>query len=179
VGTISRWMPPAPEPTWTGKSVGVVVGVLVCLLVMIYFVPMLGILVAGIALVSTILGIANNRRLRRLAAERQREDIGTFARSFDRRASDPWVIRAVWDAFVPYVSFPGGRLPLRASDCLDEDLRIDPDDVDILVREILARVGRTPEALERNPLTGRVRTIGDVVAFVNHQPKRLNGRDDG
>src|SRR4030095_4437057 len=57
----------------------------------------------------------------RLSKERTGEDIGTFARAFDRRSEsfDPWVVRATWEALQPYVSFP-----LRPTDRLVEDLCI-------------------------------------------------------
>ena len=44
------------------------------------------------------------------------EDIGTFARAFDRRSEpfDPWVVRATWDALLPYCGFP-----LRPADRVD------------------------------------------------------------
>ena len=40
------------------------------------------------------------RHLGQLASDRIGEDIGTFARGFNRRTEpfDPWVVRATWDA---------------------------------------------------------------------------------
>ena len=172
MGTISRWMPPSPEHPGTAKAVAVLAALSVGTLAAVVAIPELGLGIAGVALGVTLLSAAHNRRLRRIAAERPSDDIGTFARRFDRRTVDPWVIRAVWDAFQPYLAFPGGRLPLRASDRLDDDLRIDPDDIDMLVDEVSARVGRTLKGIKDNPFLGRVRTVGDVVSLINHQPKR-------
>jgi hypothetical protein len=56
-----------------------------------------------------------------LLDQRPGEDIGTFARAFDRRAEpfDPWVVRATWDALVPYVTHGDWHVPLRPTDRLD------------------------------------------------------------
>jgi hypothetical protein len=114
----------------------------------------------------------HNRYLRRLASERAGEDIGTFARGFDRRAEpfDPWVVRAIWDALDDYVSFPGGRVPLRPTDRLVEDLGIDPFDLDDLLEEVATRSGHALTHLEANPFFGKVFTVGDFVRSVTHQP---------
>src|SRR5471032_295887 len=46
------------------------------------------------------------RRLRALAAQRSGESICDFARSFDARAVDTWVIRAVYEALQDYLASP-------------------------------------------------------------------------
>jgi hypothetical protein len=121
-----------------------------------------------------LLTCVRNRRLRRLAAERAGEDIGTFARAFDRRAEpfDPWVIRATWHAFRPYVAFRGGCLPLRPTDRLGEDLGIDPDDVDPdLIQQVATWSGHSLDHTDGNPFYGKIVTLGDLVKFITLQPR--------
>jgi hypothetical protein len=115
----------------------------------------------------------DNRRLRRLAAERTREDIGTFAVAFDpcTEPFDPEVVRAVWDALDPYTKFRGGKLPLRPADDLSHTFGFEGDDLGDLIDEVAERSGHTLERKESNPLFGRVKTVGDVVRFVTFQPK--------
>ncbi len=111
-------------------------------------------------------------RLRRLAAGRPGEDIGTFARGLDRRTQpfDPWVVRATWDALMPHVSYPGGRVPLRPTDAIVEDLRIDLELLEIEFCEIAQRAGRCLDGIEANPLYRDGRTVGDLVRLVSAQP---------
>ena len=119
--------------------------------------------------------VTNRRQLQRLAQGRENEDIGSFARSFDRRREpfDPHVVRAVWDAFQPYVRFRGRTVPLRATDRIDEDLHVDWDDIDMgILDEVAARAGRSLDDVEANPCYGRVRTVGDLVRFVCAQRPR-------
>ena len=168
--TPSRKMPPGPlvGSSVTGfvlgcGCVGLIVGV--------------GLLSFGVIGASLILGllvlfnVSEHRRLARLAADRRHESICTFARSFPRRSIDTWVIRAVHEGFQPYCRAYGGlTLPLRATDRIDEDLRIDPDDVDDLADEIAVRTGRSLDDAEMNPYYGRVETIADFAAFIDRQP---------
>ena len=65
---------------------------------------------------------------------------------------------------------------MRASDWIDKDLRIDWDDVDLVIlREVAARTGRFLEQVKVNPLYGHVATVSDLVRFFTHQP-RPSGR---
>ena len=178
MGTISRWMPVVPPDPMSPSGWALLA---VCLAV-----PLSGLswflyqhrwgwgLVAVLAAMAAYASWEQTQHLRRLAADRVGEDIGTFARAFDRRSEpfDPWVVRAAWDALQPYVSFRGGGLPLRPTDRLGEDLDIDPDDIDMgLVQEIAERAGRSLENVERNPIYGRVETVGDLVRLLSSQPQ--------
>jgi hypothetical protein len=103
------------------------------------------------------------------------EDIGTFARGFDRRAEpfDPRVVRAVWDAFQPYVALGDQQLPLRPSDRIDEDLQIDWDSLGTdVIEEVARRAGRSLDKLDDNSLFRGVVTVGDLVRVLSGQPKR-------
>jgi hypothetical protein len=47
---------------------------------------------------------------------------------------------------------------------------LDVDDVEDLIVDVALRAGRSLEQTERNPHYGKVRTVFDVVLFVNAQP---------
>jgi hypothetical protein len=154
----------------------VLAGVVGFVLVMVISSPMVaGLVIGAIVICSAIWVQVNGRRLRRLAEQRTGEDIGTFARAFDRRTGpfDPWVVRATWDALQPYMSFRDGQVPLRPTDRLEQDLRIDPDDLDLdIVVEIADRAGYSLDQAEANPMHGNIRTVRDLVKFITRQPKR-------
>ncbi len=171
----SRWMPPASRPPMTLGGWFFLAGLLAGAVAATVAWPVVVGFFLGVPVVFMIVGnYVGNRHLRRLAAERTGQDLGTFARAFDRRTQpfDPWVLRATWDAFEPYVVFRGGRLPLRPTDRLEEDLRIDPDDLAFdLFQEVAARSGRSLDQPESNPLYGHVNTVGDFVRFITFQPR--------
>lgn len=175
MSTFSRWIPPAPEPR-LGRSGWLVLGSIVGLLLLVVLFTTAGRVVVSLGLPLLALSeLAHRRQLRRVATERVGEDIGSFARAFDRRTEpfDPWVVRAVWDVLQPYVTFGGGRAPLRPSDRLGDDLRIDPDDIDMaIVQKVAARTGRSLERVEENPFHGRVTTVGDLVRLLSGQAPR-------
>ena len=118
-------------------------------------------------LLVAILAITEHLRLRRLAEQRLGESICTFVRAFDRRVVDPWVIRAVYEEFCDYYN---NTLPIRAADRIEEELRMDREDLEDLVKDIALRVGRSMEYKESNQIFGQVRNVGDVVLFLAHQP---------
>lgn len=110
------------------------------------------------------------RRLRALAAQRCGESICDFARSFDARAVDTWVIRAVYEALQDYMASPYPNFPVRASDRLLKTIVADPDDLDmVLVPEIAERTGRSLEHVKLNQHFGKVVTVSDLVLFMNAQ----------
>ncbi len=110
--------------------------------------------------------------LRRLAAVRAGEDIGAFVKQFDYRNVDTWVIRAVYEELQEYLRSEVSAFPLRASDRLAEDLKVDQGDLeDVVASRVAERTGRSHEAATANPLSGKVRTVGDLVHFFNAQPR--------
>jgi len=145
---------------------------------------MVSLIVGSLVLFVVIGNAATNRSLRQMASRRTGEDIGTFAWALKRRDApfDPWVVRATWDALKPYTVFPGGHLPLRPTDRLEDDLRIDPDDIDgEMIQEIAERAGYSLDSTRDNPMYGRVQTVGDLVKFITFQPscdKRRANRPD-
>ncbi len=168
---LSRWM--LPQPTQPHSPLGRIVLVLLGagLLLLLYYQVSARVLLGAFVLLTTALKILDDRRLRRLATARKSESICSFARSFDRRQVDPWIIRAVYEELQPYCRFRGGALPIRASDGLEEDLRIDGEDVSDMVEGVARRTGRSLESTETNPLYGQVYTVGELVLFLTYQPK--------
>ena len=173
--TFSRWMAPPPKPM-SRLAAWLIFGVLVSPLVVAAAFTRGGkYLLAALVVMWTLSARAVRGHLQRLAAERRGEDIGSFARAFDRRLEpfDPRVVRAVWDALQPYVTYRGGRAPLRPTDRIDEDLEIDQDDIDTCVlQEVAERAGRSLDGIEANPWYGRVTTVGDLVRLLSAQPGR-------
>lgn len=173
--TFSRWMPP-PRRSLNRLAAWSLFLLLTALLGVAAAYTDWGKVMLGTLWVIWIVGAVTNRRqLQRLAEGRDTEDIGSFARSFDRRREpfDAHVVRAVWDAFQPYVRFRGRAVPLRVTDRIDEDLHIDWDDIDMgILEEVAARAGRSLDDLEANPYYGRVRTVGDLVRLVSAQRPR-------
>jgi hypothetical protein len=162
---LSRWMPPLPDRTLSPRAFGVGCAVFATFVgVLVYRHPPFGVVAVGVVLFFAVLTLLRRRRDRRMAAERAGESICTFARALDRRAVDPWVIRAVYDALGAYADFP-----IRASDSLDTILGVYGDELDEVARDIAERTGRTLDGAERNPV--RVRTAGDLVRFFSHQPR--------
>ena len=114
-----------------------------------------------------------HRRLRRLASDRQNENICDFVRKFDWRRTDTWVLRAVYEELSRHLAVDRRSLPIRADDYLWEDgLGIDSEDLDDLALAIAARAGRSLDDTRKNPFYGgKVQTIRDLVAFMEHQPR--------
>lgn len=151
-------MPPLPEAEWTWRA---------RVAFAVFVVPLL-VITSPLTLV---LDLGWRRRKARLLSDRLGETICTFARSFDRRAVDPWVIRATWDELQTYLGKPDRPFPIRASDDWADDLWIDPEDLGDAFDRIARRSGHSTDGTERNPWYGRVTTVGDLVHSVNAQPR--------
>jgi hypothetical protein len=131
--------------------------------------------VVGVTLVlvgvTVLLNLRMKRHLARLAASRAEDDICTFARAFDRRSVDPWVLRAVYEELQDHLrgEYPG--FPILPTDRLREGLELDDDDLEMdLAPDIAARTGRV---LPRRPVPNQkpVRTVQDLVEFFCAQQK--------
>ena len=169
--TFSRWMPASPPPkiSWAGWLILAGLGASAVPSVVRH--P--GAAIVVLAALGTYVWNAHRSELRRLktqTAARPGESICTFARGLPRTV-DPWIVRAVSDALRPYVTYPGGRMPLRAADSFTADIRMDPDDLEDIVDRLALRTGRSLQGTERNPYVGRVATVGDLVLFLNEQPR--------
>lgn len=118
--------------------------------------------------------VAGHRRVQRIAATRSGESICEFARSFERRQVDPWVIRATYEQLVTTCGFP-----VRADDHLEQNLWIGDEDLDFEVIDIAKRSGRSLDRAEVNPLFGKIATVRDLVLFLNDQSPGASSRDSG
>jgi hypothetical protein len=114
--------------------------------------------------------LLENRRIRKIAQQRQEDSICTFAKSFDCRTVDTKIIRATHEELQLYHSFATPSFPIRSSDSFEKDLKLDDGDLDDIAFEIARRTQRSMENSEQNPLHGKVRTVADLVLFLNHQP---------
>ena len=112
--------------------------------------------------------IKDNKRLRRIAADRVGDNICTFARAFDRRTVDPWTIRAAYDELQGYFGRIGRPFPIRASDRFKDDLKMDGDDLCDLLFAIAERSRHDITFLDANP---QIHTIGELVTCISNLPK--------
>lgn len=104
-----------------------------------------------------------------LCEERKGLSICDFAREFDSRTVDTWIIRAVYEQLQAALATKQ-KLPIKASDNLFATLKLDEDDLDLdLVEEIAQRTGRSTENYESNPYYGKVTTARNLVLFFSHQ----------
>jgi len=116
------------------------------------------------------------KQLRELAASREGQSICDFAREFDLRAVESWIVRAVYEQVQKQLVHVHPAFPLRADDLLKEDLRLDDDDLDLdVATEVEERTGRSLDSARANPYFGRVRTVRDLVLFFQAQA-RSGGR---
>ena len=109
------------------------------------------------------------RRYEALARSRQGVSICEFARSFDLRQTDTWIIRATYQELQQWLQPYVAAFPVRASDGLFSDFHLEADELDDLLQDIAARSGRSLEKTEDNPWYGSVHTVKDLVAFINAQ----------
>ena len=118
-------------------------------------------------------GRRQEQRLRDLAASREGQSICEFAREFDLRVVDTWVVRAVYEQLQRQLEHIHPAFPLRADDRLREDLLLEDDDLDMEVaQEVEQRTGRSLNDTGANPYHGKVRTIRDLVFFFQAQARR-------
>jgi hypothetical protein len=135
----------------------------------------------GLGALATLVGgtmIIEARRIAKIRRERD-DTICDFRRSFDVRKVDPWIIRATSEAFGRWFDAQQVHFPLRASDSIGNDLKIDPEDVEDLVHEVAQRAGYDISECEANPLYGKVETVGDFVMFFTHQPNSRQAEQGG
>lgn len=116
-------------------------------------------------------GVRHSRRIALLVASRSGESICGFARSFSRRSIDTLLLRAVYESVQQQLG--DGRVPIRASDRLLSDLRLDSDDIDEIYWDVAETCGYDTEGGEQNPFRGRVETVAELVYFIQHQPRKV------
>ena len=131
--------------------------------------------IAGIALLVIVWSAIDQPKVERhfqnLCKERSGLSICEFAREFDPKVVDTWIIRAVYEQL--QAALPTKQnVPIKASDSLFDTLMLDEDDLDLdLVEEIAQRTSRSLEGYESNPYYGKVTTARNLVLFFNHQAR--------
>jgi hypothetical protein len=114
-----------------------------------------------IFIIMTLIGWRDDKREAEMKSE---ESIRGIARSFDRRAIDPWIARAVYEEIVDLY-------PVRSRDAFQEGFMVDEEDLEESLKAIAQRVGRNLDDAEANPVGNKVVTVGDLVLFLQVQPK--------
>ncbi len=167
------FVPPPLSPAWRwGCLLGLlaVAGIVGCLH------PLGTLIFLGVTAPAVWLaGMADRRYRKRLVARmnagREGDALCRFAREFDCRAVDTWLIRATFEEVQgAYHGVSSHPVPVRAADRWEEDLRIDGDDLDEIGGRVAQRAGYHMDDCRHNPLYGKVKTVGDLVAFLCHQP---------
>jgi len=164
-------MPVAPEHKTIPLAYVFVAVFLLCIFGLCCVKP---VVIAGIAVFIVVMWMATliaRRRLNKIASERHEESICTFARSFDCRRIDTRIIRAVYEELQKYLKSDCDHFPIRAADRIDEDLRIDGEDLSDIMYDIAARAGYDMNKTNNNPLYDKVKTIEDLVMFFTHLEK--------
>lgn len=168
----SRFMPPVQSPRplpWLGR---VFLAMAACGLLWIVWAHPVAVGAAAVALwaLAAAAGHIHAQRFTRMALQRPGESLCQFARALDCRTVDTWVVRAVYEELQRYL--PGAvPLPLRITDHLQHDLRLDAEDLDEVILDMAQRAGRDLTNTSSNPLYDKVITVGDLVHFLNAQPR--------
>jgi len=166
----SRFMPKY-KPKKASKPM--LIAFLAIAVAFIIYQPWYLLVIAGIALLviawSAIDQPKIERHFQNLCKERSGLSICEFAREFDPKIVDTWIIRAVYEQL--QAALPTKEnVPIKASDSLFDTLMLDEDDLDLdLVEEIAQRTSRSLEDYESNPYYGKVTTARNLVLFFNHQ----------
>ncbi|MDR6765393.1 hypothetical protein J2W88_000651 [Acidovorax delafieldii] len=174
--TASRFMPPVavrPPLRWPARCFLAVMAVAFMAVFWTHPVAVGGSLLALGSLVA-VLSRREALRLARMAQGRAGESICQFARAIDCRRVDTWVVRAVYEELQRSLS-AAVAVPLRLTDTLQSDLRLDADDLDDLFADMAQRARRSLADTSANPLFGKVITVGDLVEFLQAQPRLPTG----
>ena len=167
----SRFMPDyKPEK---GSRSALLVGVCIFFAVL-YYSPILIVITAGIALLLFVWSYFEQPKIdehfSKLYEDRNNLSICNFAKEFDSRKVDTWIIRATYEEIQRIICFDKA-IPIKADDHLFETLMLDEDDLDFdLMKIISQRTSRSLEQYESNPFYGKVTTVRNLVLFLNCQP---------
>jgi hypothetical protein len=139
---------------------------------MFYKMPWLLLFFLVIAVFGWLAMRRHTRHMRARARSRAGEDISSFIRAFDCHQTDTWILRAVYEELSKWCEIDGRPFPIHADDRWEEDLQINSEDMDNdFLPDIAYRAGRSLEDTQKNPYYGRVKTVRDIVGFLEHQPK--------
>lgn len=170
--TASRFMPPVAVRQPLRWSVRCFLALIACGFLAALWVHPVAVGGSLLALGSLVAVLSRREALRlaRMAQSRAGESICQFARSIDCRRVDTWVVRAVYEELQRSLS-GAVAVPLRVTDHLQRDLGLDADDLDFMMVGIAQRAQRCLAHTAANPLFGKVTTVGDLVEFVQAQPR--------
>lgn len=170
--TPSRLMPlpPKAKPSLLIWVVYITIISLSTILMPWYFIahPLIMTLIAGILIGTNHYG---KRRIKILAKSRPTDSICSFARSFDARNIDTRIIRAVYEEVGTFLTSRKELFPLRPADNFWKDLRIDPESLEDIGRDVSYRTGRSFDNTAQNPYFNKVETAADLVNFFMAQPQ--------
>jgi len=164
---------PKYEPRKASKPALIALSAIVVAIVI--YQPWYLLVIAGIALVVIVWSAIDQPKVERyfqnLCKERSGLSICEFAKDFDPKVVDTWIIRAVYEQL--QTALPTKQnVPIKASDSLFDTLMLDEDDLDLdLIEEIAQRTSRSLEDYESNPYYGKVTTARNLVLFFNHQAR--------
>ncbi|MDZ4657386.1 MAG: hypothetical protein SH868_07375 [Bythopirellula sp.] len=122
-------------------------------------------IIAALVVIVAVVAVYEKYRRYRYARQRVGESLCTFARSFDYRLIDTWIIRAVYEQVQPLVEFP-----IRKTDRIHAELDLDGE-LDEIGEEIAFRTGRDFTNTKQNPWYAKIETLEDLVAFFMCQPQ--------
>ena len=125
-------------------------------------------------LLTWCLAAAESKRLRALAASRAGEGICQSARQARCCENDPWVVRAVYEELAHQTArfAKAADFPVRWDDAIWQTLKMDEEDVENAYLPVMAwRAGRSLDKTRETPWAGKVETAGDLVRFLNAQPR--------
>ncbi|MCH6259265.1 hypothetical protein MLD52_22115 [Puniceicoccaceae bacterium K14] len=160
----SRSMPPMKEYP-TVRYLWMLVFA-ISILTLLYFATNSIIVPAVVVLGFGALQVVGHISYKRSKMERKEDSICSFSRGLSAKSHDTWIVRAVYEALTTSSGFP-----VRPSDSLEDDLRIDPDDLDDLAFDIAERSCRSMDRTVENPKFDNVVTVLDMIEFFEHQPK--------
>lgn len=116
--------------------------------------------------------IHNHYRMKKIALARGKQDICSYARSFDYRNVDTKIMRLVYEKVQKWAgTYEEQPFPVQCNDDFDTIYRMDPDDLDDIYWEVADELGISTEHAEENPYFGKVNTVKELVLFLHHQPK--------
>ncbi|GAB4187675.1 MAG: hypothetical protein Tsb002_13160 [Wenzhouxiangellaceae bacterium] len=146
----------------------------IALVILIYH-PWYFVAFVGIIILVIVSGIIDHFKTEKYFAEickdRDGLSICEFAREFDPKIVDTWIIRAVYEQLQDALPTTM-RVPVMASDNLVDTLMIDNEDLELgLIIEVAQRTGRSIEDCEHNPYYSKVTTARNLVLFFNHQAR--------
>ncbi|MFI5337399.1 MAG: hypothetical protein ACHQ5A_11480 [Opitutales bacterium] len=166
----SRFMPASPElPKATIVTWVFLAGLIGCLVWGgVVSLPLRWSLGGTFALMA-VLTVIHRMRLKRIREARLEESICTFARALPAKAHDTWIVRAIYEEIFQEVG-----VPIRPADKIEKFWGIVGDDLDDVICRIAHRAGRSMDDTQKNPFYGKVVSVADMVAFIEHQPKLPN-----